>query len=106
MRRLPEEFRGYKVEESEASSKIRRRRFCGTMKEQIHTENSLSRFFRGQDVKSHLDRLVNLGILEKQVSGGVYTLSDDKSIHDIIKRVNEKDRVARNIVNGVLSQIF
>ena len=75
-------------------------------KEQIHTENSLSRFFRGQDVKSHLDRLVNLGILEKQVSGGVYTLSDDKSIHDIIKRVNEKDRVARNFINGVLSQIF
>ena len=73
--------------------------------EEIHTEKSLARFFRGQDVKSQLEHLINLGVLVQKVSG-VFTVSQDKSIHNIIKRVNEKDRLARNLVNCVLSQIF
>jgi hypothetical protein len=74
-------------------------------KDQSHTEESLARFFRGQDVKLQLEGLINLGILEQELSGE-YVLSQDQVIQDAIKRVNDRDRAARNLVDCVLSQLF
>jgi hypothetical protein len=69
----------------------------------IHTENSLARFFRSQiDVKSRLDRLVELGILEQSLCNS-YTVAQDPLVLAVIEYVNDNDRIKRNLCNSCLA---
>ncbi len=73
--------------------------------DEIHTTVSLSRFFQSQDdIDSRLARLVKLGILQKTESGA-YNLSQNQLVLKVIKRINEKDRAARNLVDYLLSHL-
>jgi hypothetical protein len=68
-----------------------------------HTETSLARFFRDQDgVKSRLDRLVELGILEQSLCNS-YIVSQDPLIQAVIEYVNDNDRLIRNLCNTSLA---
>jgi len=74
--------------------------------DEIHTKDSLARFFRfHDDVELQLDRLVDLDILKKAESGA-YTVSKNQLVHEAIKLINERDRTARNLVDSVLSHFF
>jgi hypothetical protein len=74
--------------------------------DEIHTTDSLARFFRcHDDVELRLDRLVDLDILQRTESGA-YLVSKNQLVHEAIKRINERDRTARNLVNSVLSHFF
>jgi hypothetical protein len=73
---------------------------------EIHSTDSLARFFRNQDdVESHLERLVEIDILQKTESGA-FKVSENQLVQDVIKRINEKDRAARNLVDYLLSHFF
>ena len=73
---------------------------------EIHSTDSLARFFRSHDdVELQLDRLVELDILQKTESGA-FTVSQNQLVQDAIKRINEKDRAARNLVDYLLSNYF
>jgi len=64
-----------------------------------HTESSLVRFFCSQDdVKSRLDRLVDLGILEHGLCNS-YNVSQDPLVQAVIEHVNDNDRIIRNFCN-------
>jgi len=69
----------------------------------IHTEESLTRFFRVQnDAKSRLNRLVEFGILELSLCNS-YIVSQDPLIQAIIEYVNDNDRIKRNLCNSCLA---
>jgi hypothetical protein len=69
----------------------------------IHTENSLARFFRSQvDVKSRLDHLVELGILEQSLCNS-YAVAQDPLVLAVIEYVNDSDRIKRNLCNSCLA---
>ena len=73
---------------------------------EIHSTDSLVRFFRNQDdVESQLDRLIELDILQITESGA-FKVSQNQLVQDAIKRINEKDRAARNLVDYLLSHFF
>lgn len=68
-----------------------------------HTENSLARFFRAQaDVKSRLDRLVELGILEQSLCNS-FTVAQDPLVQAVIEYANDNDRIIRNLCNTSLA---
>ncbi|MFX1519149.1 MAG: hypothetical protein ACFFCD_04440 [Promethearchaeota archaeon] len=68
-----------------------------------HTENTLARFFRDQGVvKSRLDRLIELGILEQSLCNS-YIVSQDPLIQAVIEYVNDNDRLIRNLCNASLA---
>ncbi len=71
---------------------------------QIHTEESLTRFYcsSSQDVKSHLDKLVDIGILELSLCNS-YIVSQDPLIQAVIEHVNDNDRIKRNLCNSCLA---
>ncbi|MFX1465903.1 MAG: hypothetical protein ACFFA5_05475 [Promethearchaeota archaeon] len=75
-------------------------------KDKIHTKDSLARFFPcHNDVELRLDRLVDLDILQRTESGS-YTVSKNQLVREAIKRINERDRTARNFVDSFLSHFF
>jgi len=74
--------------------------------DEIHTKDSLARFFRcPDDVELRLDRLVDLDILQR-TGPEAYTVSKNQLVHEAIKRINERDRTARNLVDSMLSHFF
>ena len=69
----------------------------------IHTDESLTRFFRVQnDAKSRLDRLVELGILEQSLCNS-YIVAQDPLVQAVIEYVNEQDLFMRVICNNALA---
>ncbi|MHA2329449.1 MAG: hypothetical protein ACXACR_13115 [Candidatus Hodarchaeales archaeon] len=70
----------------------------------IHTEESLTRFYHSssQDVKSHLDKLIDIGILELSLCNS-YVVSQDPLIQAVIEHVNDNDRIKRNLCNSCLA---
>jgi hypothetical protein len=70
----------------------------------IHTEESLTRFYRSssQEVKSYLDKLVDIGILELSLCNS-YIVSQDPLIQAVIEYVNDNDRFKRSICNSYLA---
>ena len=70
----------------------------------IYTEESLTRFYHtsNQEVKSHLDKLVDIGILEMSLCDS-FIVSQDPLIQAVIEYVNDNDRAKRSLCNSYLA---